>query len=180
MSTTRLVLLGLLRCQPLHGYELKHIIEEHMGDWTSIAFGSIYFALGKLEEEGMILKAATEQQGNRPSRSVYQINDAGRDEFLRLLRGTWTTSERQFFSLDVGIAFMDALPIEEIKGFLQGRITGLEHALAYMDVHEEEQVSRDEVPTSAKVVFDHSRVHMDAELTWLRNLLEKVDQGLIP
>lgn len=180
MSTTRLVLLGLLRRQPLHGYELKHIIEEHMGDWTSIAFGSIYFALGKLEEEGMILKVATEQQGNRPSRSVYQINDAGQDEFLRLLRETWTTSERQFFSLDVCIAFMDALPIEEIKGFLKGRITGLENVLAYMGIHEEEQMSRDEVPTSAMMIFRHSRVHMDAELNWLRDLLERVEQGLIP
>jgi DNA-binding PadR family transcriptional regulator len=176
MTTTRLVILGLLRQQPLHGYELKHILEEEMGDWTSIAFGSIYFALGKLEEEGMIVKVATEQEGKRPSRSVYQISEAGRDEFLRLLRETWVTPERQYFSLDVGIAFMDALPVEEVKGYLQGRISGLEQALAYMDEHEKEQLSRDDVPASAKMVFEHSRVHMNAELDWLTDLLEKVEQ----
>ena len=66
--STRLVILASLRDQPLHGYEIKQIIEEHMGDWTNIAFGSIYFALGKLAEEGMIEKIATEKEGNRPSR----------------------------------------------------------------------------------------------------------------
>jgi DNA-binding PadR family transcriptional regulator len=87
--STRLVILGLLRDQPLHGYEIKQIIEEHMGDWTSIAFGSIYFALGKLSEEGLIEMAVTEKKGNRPSRSVYQITESGRSEFLRLLKEVW-------------------------------------------------------------------------------------------
>ena len=84
--TVRLVILGLLRERPLHGYEIKQIIEEHMGDWTSVAFGSIYFALDKLAEERFVEKIAVEQKGNRPSRSVYQMTAAGRDEFLRLLR----------------------------------------------------------------------------------------------
>ena len=180
MSTTRLVLLGLLRRNPLHGYELKHIIEEHMGGWTSIAFGSIYFALGKLDEEGMVEKVADEQHGNRPSRRIYQITDAGREEFLHLLRNTWTSSEREYYALDVGIAFMDALPIEEVKGFLEGRITALEETLVYLNAHEKEQMSRDDVPASARMVFSHSLVHMEAELTWLRGLLHEVEGGKIP
>jgi DNA-binding PadR family transcriptional regulator len=110
--STRLVILGLLRVQPLHGYEIKHIIEEHMGDWISIAFGSIYFALGKLSEEGLIEMVATEKAGNRPSRSVYQITEAGRAEFLGILREVWREPERQYFSIDVGLVFMNALPAE--------------------------------------------------------------------
>lgn len=35
------VLLGFLREGPLHGYELKRIIEHAMGDWTDIAFAEI-------------------------------------------------------------------------------------------------------------------------------------------
>jgi len=53
--SVRLVILGLLCDRPLYGYEIKQIIEEHMGDWTSIAFGSIYFALDKLAEEGFVV-----------------------------------------------------------------------------------------------------------------------------
>ena len=87
--SVRMVILGLLRERPLYGYEIKHIIEDHMGDWTSIAFGSIYFALDKLAKERLVEKVSVEQDGKRPSRSVYEITDAGRKEFMHLLRESW-------------------------------------------------------------------------------------------
>lgn len=178
--STRLVILGLLRERPLYGYEIKHIIEEHMGDWTSIAFGSIYFALAKLAEENFVKKVATEQEGNRPSRSVYQITQAGREEFLRLLREVWSEFERQYFSIDIGLAFMDALPLEEVKGYLNKRVRQLVEILKYLDSHLDEQLERQEMPRSAVAVFDHSRVHLEAELAWTKDLLEKVERGEYP
>jgi len=175
--STRLVILGLLRDQPLHGYEIKQIIEEHMGDWTSIAFGSIYFALGKLSEEGMIEMVATEKTGNRPSRSIYQITEAGRSEFLRLLREVWSEPERQYFAIDVGLAFLTALPVKEIKGYLHKRIAQLEANLQYLDSHQQEQMSKTDIPRSAVVIFEHSRAHCVAELSWTRDVLEKIERG---
>jgi DNA-binding PadR family transcriptional regulator len=175
--STRLVILGLLRDQPLHGSEIKQIIEEHMGDWTSIAFGSIYFALGKLSEEGLIEMVATEKQGNRPSRSIYQITKAGRAEFLRLLREVWRETEQQFFAIDVGLAFMSALPPQEIKLYLQNRVVQLEDALNYLESHQQEQMGQPEVPASAVAIFEHSRAHLEAELIWMKEVLEKMEQG---
>lgn len=178
--STRLVILGTLRRQALHGYEIKHIIEEHMGDWTSIAFGSIYFALGKLAEEEFIAKIATEQEGSRPSRSIYQITDAGRQEFLRLLRQVWRDVERQYFSFDIALSFIDALPIAEATGYLRQRVTQLGAILQHLDVHQQEQLSHDQVPRLAAAVFDHSRVHFQAELAWTQDLLEKIERGEYP
>jgi DNA-binding PadR family transcriptional regulator len=175
--STRLVILGLLRERPLHGYELKHIIEEHMGDWTNIAFGSIYFALGKLADEGYIEKIATEQEGKRPSRSIYQITESGRQEFLLLLRGVLGEVERHYHTIDVGLAFMDALPKEEVEGYLRGRVAQLEAILQHVESHRVEQVARDEVPSSADAVFDHNLVHFQAELDWTRDLVDKVASG---
>jgi DNA-binding PadR family transcriptional regulator len=175
--STRLVILGLLRDQPLHGYEIKQIIEEHMGDWTSIAFGSIYFALGKLSEEGLIKMVATEKQGNRPSRSIYQITEPGRAEFLQLLREVWREPERQFFAIDVGLAFMNALPPHEIRSYLQSRVAQLEDALQYLESHQEDQMEQPEVPASAVAIFEHSRAHLKAELVWMKEVLEKMQQG---
>jgi DNA-binding PadR family transcriptional regulator len=178
--STRLVILALLRDQPLHGYEIKQIIEEHMGDWTNIAFGSIYFALGKLAEEGMIEKIATEKEGNRPSRSVYQITNAGRDEFLKEMRAVWGDLERQYFAIDVGLAFMSALPPEEIKRYLHRRVKTLEEAAHYLDGHENEQAYQPGVPTSVGMIFEHTRLHLEAELAWTHQLLEQVESGKLP
>ena len=173
--STRLVILGLLRDQPLHGYEIKQIIEEHMGDWTSIAFGSIYFALEKLSGEGLIKMTAKEKKGNRPSRSVYKITEAGRSEFLRLLKEVWSEPERQYFALDFGLAFMNALPMDEIKGYLSKQVSQLEANLQYLDSHQHDQMSQANIPKSAVMIFEHSRAHLAAELSWMKDVLKKIE-----
>ncbi len=178
--STRLVILGLLRDRPLYGYEIKQIIEEHMDDWTSIAFGSIYFALGKLAEEGFIKKVATEQEGSRPSRSIYQIAEAGRVEFQRLLRQIWGEMERHHFTFDIGLFFTEALPVEEMKEYMRGRVAQLEAIVQHVTIHREEQLDREDMPRSAAVIFDHSLVHFQVELDWTRDLLDKMERGEYP
>jgi DNA-binding PadR family transcriptional regulator len=173
------VILGFLRGQPLYGYEIKRMIEQIMGDWTNIAFGSIYFALKKLAEEGFVEKIGTEQEGSRPSRTVYQITDAGREEFLRLLREVWDSVERQTFAFDIGLSFMSALPIEEVKGYLRKRAKHLEHVIQFLEGHQAEELADEHVPRRlAASVFGHHRVHLQAELGWTRELLQNVEQGI--
>jgi DNA-binding PadR family transcriptional regulator len=177
--STRLVILGFLRGRPFYGYEIKHMIEQIMGDWTNIAFGSIYFALRKLSEEGFIEKVGTEQEGSRPSRTVYQITDAGRGEFLRLLREVWGDVEQHYFTFDIGLSFISALPIAEVKGHLRKRVKHLEHIVQHLDAHQAEQLANEHVPPHlTAAVFDHHRVHLNAELDWTRDLLAKVEQGV--
>ena len=178
--STRLVILGFLRGRPQYGYEIKQMIEHIMGDWTNIAFGSIYYALGKLTEEGFLEKVGTEQEGGRPSRTVYQITDAGQEEFLRLLRQVWSILERQTYEFDIGLSFMSALPMDEVKGYLRERVAHLEGILQYLDAHQAEEVGDEHVPNRlASAVFDHSRVHFKAELDWTRDLLRDVEQGAV-
>ena len=178
--STRLVILGLLRERPLYGYEIKQIIEQHMGDWASIAFGSIYFALGKLAEEGFIEKVATEKAGSRPSRSIYQITEAGQAEFLRLLRDVWGEVERHYFTFDVGLFFVEALPIEEVKAHLHGRVAQLEAIVQHVTAHRAEQLTHEDMPRLAAAIFDHSLAHFQAELAWTQDLLGKVKRGEYP
>jgi DNA-binding PadR family transcriptional regulator len=178
--TVRLVLLGLLRERPLYGYEIKQIIEEQMSDWTSIAFGSIYFALDKLANEKFVEKVAVEQDNKRPSRSVYQITESGRAEFLRLLRENWKQVERQYFSIDVGLFFLESLPREEVKTYLKTRQKALQTALAHIQSHRDEQLALPEVPRLATAIFEHTLVHTQAELSWVTDLLQKLESGAYP
>ena len=175
--STKLVLLGLLKEKPLYGYELKHIIEEHMGDWTNIAFGSIYFALGKLNKDGFVEKISEKKVGNRPSRSIYKITEKGKNEFISLLKELWQKFDREYYPLDIAIAFSKVLSIDEIKEYIKDRIIKLENNLKYLHKHKKEQLNRKEVPKSAKAVFSHSEYHMKAELNWLRNFLKDLENG---
>lgn len=178
--STRLVLLGLLRERPLYGYELKSLIEGHMGDWTNIAFGSIYYALGKLAEEGFIDQVATEQEGNRPSRSVYQITPAGLDEFMRELRAVWRNFDRQLYPFDIALFFMSALPREEVLKSLQTRVDQLQQVLKHLDDRPAKQTRKKQGPPLARAILAHTRAHLQAELNWMYELYESVSVGEIP
>lgn len=178
--STRLVILGILRQGPLHGYELKRIIEERMGDWTRIAFGSIYFALGKMAEEGWIEKIATEQQGGRPSRSVYQITEAGHTEFLRLLRETWQEEQRIYHAVDMAVFFMDALPLDEVKTYLRRRETALAAAVSYVTEQRDEHREQSQVPRVTFPIFDHGINYLVMELQWTQALLAQIERGDLP
>src|SRR5688500_11438635 len=63
VTTTRLMILGVVRwLQPVHGYDVRReLLSWQVEDWASIAPGSIYHALRKLTDEGLLEEVATEQ-----------------------------------------------------------------------------------------------------------------------
>ena len=80
--------LGVLTMGDASGYEIKKQFEEGpLSYFHAAGFGSIYPALGKLTENGMVTFEEMVQEG-RPDKKVYTITDAGRDELKRTLRKT--------------------------------------------------------------------------------------------
>lgn len=49
-----LAILGLLKEQELHGYELKKRLVEALGPFSSVSFGSLYPALARLQRAGAV------------------------------------------------------------------------------------------------------------------------------
>ena len=49
-----LAILGLLKEQELHGYELKKRLSDSLGSFSSVSFGSLYPALARLEAAGAV------------------------------------------------------------------------------------------------------------------------------
>src|SRR5690606_37380202 len=70
----RLYLLRLLAEQPMHGYDLIQALSERFGGTYVPSAGTIYPRLAKLEEDGLVTKAADGRK------TVYAITDAGRAE----------------------------------------------------------------------------------------------------
>ena len=175
--SVRMVILGLLREKQLYGYEIKHIIEDHMGDWTSIAFGSIYFALGRLSKEGFIRKVAEEKQGKRPSKSVYEITERGKMEFLLLLRGIWENVKHESYDLDLALFFSDALSKKELLQYIKKRIQKSREVLRHIREHKNEQLANKDVPARAEAIFEHTYLHLIAEYKWLKKVYQGFAEG---
>ena len=65
-----LAILGLLKEQDLHGYELKKRLTEALGPWSSVSFGSLYPALSRLERSGAVEAATVEPAEPEPALPV--------------------------------------------------------------------------------------------------------------
>ena len=83
-------ILGLLREQPRHGYELRRTLAD-LGFW-SVSFGSLYPAIKRLEKAGHI--AVKSQSGRRKS---YQITSSGEERFVELLGDETTPDDERSF-----------------------------------------------------------------------------------
>ena len=59
-----LAVLGMLKDQPLHGYELKKRLSEALGPLSSVSFGSLYPALGRLEAAGALEVTPADEGGS--------------------------------------------------------------------------------------------------------------------
>jgi DNA-binding PadR family transcriptional regulator len=71
-------LLGLVRRQPLHGYEIYQRLRatEALGLIWGWQQSQVYAELAQLEQEGY-LSSLVEAQGTRPPRKVFRLTDAG-------------------------------------------------------------------------------------------------------
>ena len=62
-----LAILGLLKEQELHGYELKKRLTDALGPFSSVSFGSLYPALGRLEGTGAVRAVAAVAEEEDPA-----------------------------------------------------------------------------------------------------------------
>ena len=119
-----MMILGLVRwMQPVHGYDVRRELLSWSADkWANVQPGSIYHALRKLTEEGLLAEVATEQVG-RPSGAHHVRGDAEgrgrvRDAAARLLVGATHEPVDPFLA---AFAFLPALPRAEAAAALRNR-----------------------------------------------------------
>ena len=77
-------LLGLINYQPATGYELKATFNKSVHFFWNATLPQIYRTLNQMEKRGWLTLKVKHQNG-KPSRKVYDITKAGREEFKRWL-----------------------------------------------------------------------------------------------
>ncbi len=81
----RTLCLGILFKGEATGYEINKLAEEgRFRYFIEASYGSIYPALNKLTEDGLVTWREEQQEG-KPARKVYAITQAGREAFLQAL-----------------------------------------------------------------------------------------------
>ena len=163
----KLLLLGLLRSESMHGYQLNDFIESTLSTCVQIKRPTAYYVLNKMQADGWVAETE-EQEGNRPPRHIYSITPAGEAAFQELLRQNLATYELAQFTGDIGLAFLEKLPVEEGMALLQRRRTIIQRLL-------EETLAIPLHPGSLQLIIEHQIRHLTAELTWLDEVMARLE-----
>ncbi|MBX3085425.1 MAG: PadR family transcriptional regulator [Anaerolineae bacterium] len=161
-----LLLLGLLRRQDMHGYQLNEFIERDLTMCTDLKKSTAYFLLDKLVKDELVSFQQT-QEGARPPRRVYHLTEKGEAEFQRLLRENLSVYDPVRFPNDIGLLFADALPADELLRLLQDQRESLQLALAAIEAAPPH-------PGPLQWVIDHRRAHLQSELDWLTTIIARL------
>jgi len=85
-NSVDLLLMGVLRYGPAHGYAIIAALRERSSGEFELAEGTIYPALHRLEKAGLIDSSVESVQGRR--RRTYALTSRGRKEFT-VQRRAW-------------------------------------------------------------------------------------------
>jgi DNA-binding PadR family transcriptional regulator len=173
------MILGLVRwMQPVHGYDVKRELESWNADeWTTIAPGSIYHALRKLAEEGLLEEVATEQVGARPARTTYRCTDKGEAEFQELVRRYWWEYTQPMDPFLAGFSFLPTLPRVEVAAALRNRARLLRAAA---DTHRfalSTDFMRETKPHHVAWMFELLIARLEVEIGWCERIAARVESG---
>jgi len=168
MIEHELLLLGLLKESPKHGYEIKTKIKEILSLFAGVELKSIYYPLRILEKKGLVLKRTT-KQGKRPQRFVYELTKSGEARFDDLLNKSYLDFKRPQFSLDLSLYFLNYTDPAVSQRRLRGRIFIL-NKLARDLKQMISNRSKKEFSPSLSRILEHNLKMLEAESQFLEHL----------
>ena len=162
-----LVILGLLKEGPKHGYEIKKLLKNVLGVFTSFESTSIYYPLKSLEEKGYLAKEVS-KKGLRPERYSYKLTPKGQQELDRLLVDNFLSLSRPFVNVDLSLYFLPFIDEEVLSRKLKIRLKALERIKRWLERRIGE--FKQEEKKHLKKILEHNLKLVEAEIDFTRDL----------
>lgn len=132
MDERALLLLGLLKAQRQHGYQVHDFIERNLSRITDMKRPTAYAILERLHKAGLIAEEV-EQEGNRPPRRVYSVTAEGEAAYRSLLLANLSQADGMNHPGDVGLMFLNEVEPAEAIACLQGRLSQVEGRITALE-----------------------------------------------
>lgn len=174
-----LAVLSLLRERPRYPYEIQALVRErHVDQVVKMRGGSLYDAIGRLAEAGLISSVNSERAGARPERTVYAITDEGVAVADALVRDYLRTPAQDYPVFVTGLAHILNLDAASAAELLRERRNTIQ------DAHDEiaRQLAADtaDLPRVVTLEVEYAQALRVAELAWLDQVVHDIDAGALP
>jgi len=176
MSKPKMVVLGFLRGLPMHGYQIGHVVEKlDIPSWSGIRLPSIYKALQDLESTKHI-RGEQVTEGNNPPRTVFHINDKGRELHSELVRKFLSSADTANQDWWLALSFAgEAVSAEFLEKAIENRIQSLNESNHRIQTGIcQQMLDRDELPFVIRHILQLERKYHRAEIKTLKDLLVDV------
>lgn len=113
MAMIDLIVLGMLKKEPMGAYDIQKLVEyRNISKWVKVSTPSIYKKVIQLEEKGLIEGEAV-KSGKMPEKVVYSLTEAGEKAFEKLMMDISAEPLHIFLDFNAVIVNLDSLPPEQ-------------------------------------------------------------------
>ena len=167
----KLIILGLLREGPKHGYQIKKLINEINGMFATVETKSIYYPLKVMEKEGLVRKSVS-REGRRPEKFVYHITPKGEKDFHKLVNENFLIFQRPFVNIDLSLYFLPYVDRDLAKERLKVRLKVLKKIEKWLEIQKDKERS-----SYLSMILEHNKELIEAELNFTQKLITALDYG---
>lgn len=170
MATIDLIVLGMVKKQPLSAYDIQKLVEyRNISKWVKISVPSIYKKVIQLEEKGL-LQSVSVREKNMPEKAVYSLTASGEREFERLMKKISAQPIRIFLDFNAVIVNLDSLPPEAQKSCIADIEKNVQELKAYLEENIREKENAPGVPEIGMAVLQQQFVLAEMLETWITSL----------
>ncbi|GAB99570.1 putative PadR family transcriptional regulator [Gordonia namibiensis NBRC 108229] len=174
LGPVAILVLGLLLERPMHPYEMVQTTVARREDrLAKFRAGTLYHAVDRLAENGMIEVHEVRREGNRPERTVYAITEAGRRALTENLERILETRPEEYPELYLALSEAHGLPRERVVELLERRVATMRADLADVEAAVAEFRSRGK-PEMFFLDGGCRIATLTAQIGWLDDLVERL------
>lgn len=172
--------LSLLVEEPMHPYEMYQLlIARHEDRLVKVRPGTLYHAVGRLEEQGLVESVGTDREGNRPERTTYRISKTGRKALTQRLQDMLATAAYEYPAFPLAVAEAHNLPAGVVIELLELRLAGLQEQLDLL-LRGEDVVINKKIDRKYWIDIQFQQTMLRSEIGWIRGFQEQISSGELP
>jgi len=174
MATIDLIVLGMLKKQPMGAYDIQKLVEyRNISKWVKISTPSIYKKALQLEEKGLI-QGKTVKEGKMPEKAIYSLTEAGEKEFERLMLEISEKPVNIFLDFNAVIVNLDSLSQEQKKTCIADIESNVKTLKACLEGNFNAKKDAPDIPETGMAVLRQQLILAEAIEKWISLLKQEL------
>lgn len=170
MATIDLIVLGILKKEPLSAYDIQKLVEyRNISKWVKISTPSIYKKVIQLEERGLIT-STTVREGKMPEKAVYSLTAEGKQAFEKLMFEISRKPIQILLDFNAVIVNLGSLSKEDQEACLNHIEENVNTLKMYLDENIKSKENAPDVPEGGLAVLQQQAILTEAIETWIRSI----------